>query len=141
MIIARTYWIIGPILDGTKSQTRRFHDPKLKVGSIHVVKRFPSDRTFAKVRIRGVRTEPLGAVTDEDARAEGNADRADILRQICRSHANRGTLGKTPREWIELLEDVLSGRSMGPTIWVIDFELVSKIWDPSREVQREMRSV
>ncbi len=141
MILARTYWIIVPILDGTKTQTRRFLDPKLKIGSIQSLKRFPSDKTFAKVRIRNIRTEPLGAVTDADARAEGNADRADILRQICRSHANRGTLGKTPREWLQMLDDILSGRSKGPTVWVIDFELVSVIWDPSKVVGHELRSV
>ena len=140
MILVKTYWVIGPILDGTKSQTRRFRDPKLKIGSIHSLKRFVSDRTFAKVRVRNVWTEPIGAMTDESAQAEGNVNREDILRQICRSHANRGTLGKSPRQWIQLLEDLLSGATQGPPVWVIDFELVSTIWDPSRVAVKEGRS-
>ncbi len=131
MLLVKSYWVIPPIVDGTKSQTRRFEDPKVEPGTIHAAKRFKSDPAFARVRIKRVWREPLGAITDEDARAEAYNDRVDFLRGICRAHCNRGTLGKTPREWMQLLDDMIAGRDKGPTIWAVEFEHVQTLWDPS----------
>ena len=131
MLLVKSYWVIPPIVDGTKSQTRRFEDPKVEAGTIHAAKRFKSDPAFARVRIKRVWKEPLGAITDEGARAEAYNDRVDFLRGICRSHCNRGTLGKTPREWMQLLDDLIAGRESGPTVWAVEFEHVQTLWDPS----------
>ena len=139
MILVKTYWVIPPIIDGTKSQTRRFTDPNLKAGSIHVMKRFLSDRSFARVRIRRVWQEHLGDMTDEDAIAEGYHDRIDNVRGICRAHCNRGTLGMTTRQWMKVLDDIENGVSKGPMLWVIEFELVEALWDPSHVAVRETR--
>ena len=79
MILVKTYWVIPPIIDGTKSQTRRFTDPNLKAGSIHVMKRFLSDRSFARVRIRRVWQEHLGDMTDEDAIARATTTASTIF--------------------------------------------------------------
>jgi hypothetical protein len=131
MLLVKSYWVIPPIVDGTKSQTRRFEDPQVEPGSIHVAKRFKSDPGFARVRIKRVWREHLGVISDEDARAEAYNDRVDILRGICRAHCNRGTLGMTPRQWMKLLDDMLAGREKGPELWAIEFELVEVLWDPS----------
>lgn len=64
---------ILPILDGTKTQTRRiWKRPRAKVGSIHLAKtKMLSKEYFARLEILAVGQERLGDITDEDANAEG----------------------------------------------------------------------
>jgi hypothetical protein len=60
------------ILDGTKTQTRRKGKRRWKVGSIHQAKtNFKKDSTFAHLLVLAVGEEPLGAITEADAKAEG----------------------------------------------------------------------
>jgi len=60
------------ILNHTKTQTRRKGKRRWKVGSVHQAKtNFKKDSTFASVLILAVREEPLGAITEAGAKAEG----------------------------------------------------------------------
>lgn len=61
------------INNGTKTQTRRKGKRRWRVGSVHQCKlNFnKGSKPFAYVKITGVREEPLGAITPEDARKEG----------------------------------------------------------------------
>lgn len=52
---------VGPILAGTKTQTRRTGSKRWKVGSIHQAKTsYKKDAAFAKLRILDIRQETLG---------------------------------------------------------------------------------
>lgn len=64
---------VAPILAGTKTQTRRtWARCRVKAGSVHMLKTgFGKDDSFAHVRIKDARQEPLGDITEADAKAEG----------------------------------------------------------------------
>ncbi len=64
---------IAPILDGSKTQTRRiWKQPRAKVGSVHLAKtKMLSKEYFARLEILDVEQVRLGDITDEDAEAEG----------------------------------------------------------------------
>ena len=68
---------VEPILAGRKTQTRRIGKrSRCKVGSIHLAKtKMLSKDSFARLMIRAVYLEVLGAISDEDAKAEGYADK------------------------------------------------------------------
>lgn len=77
---------VTPILEGTKTQTRRiWKRPRAKVGSIHLAKtKMLSKDYFARLRILAVYEERLMDITDDDAKAEGYHDRECYLRAFFR---------------------------------------------------------
>jgi len=92
------------ILSGRKTQTRRTGRCRWKVGTIRQAKTsYRKDSTFARIRILAIRQEPLGQISEADARAEGYnsvAEYQDVFRRIYGS-------------W-----------DPDMPVWVIDFELV-----------------
>lgn len=60
------------ILAGTKTQTRRTGKLRWEVGAIRQAKTsYNKDSEFAKLQIKSIRQEPLGAISEADAIAEG----------------------------------------------------------------------
>jgi len=74
-------WLIGDILKGKKTQTRRdWKKAQAKVGSIHLVKtQMLSKYYLCKIRITGIRKELLGDITEEDALKEGCESVKDFI--------------------------------------------------------------
>jgi hypothetical protein len=101
---------VEPILNGTKTQTRRKCNglPRWKLGSIHQCQTqlFKNDSVFAKVRIIGVDYEYLGVITEQDAMAEG---------------------GYTIDEYKKVWEEINGKWDYYTRVWVIDFELVEAV--------------
>ena len=112
MVLERTPLVIvfqpehvAPILAGRKTQTRRLWARcRVRVGGVHacVTRRFGAP--FARVRILAVRQEPLGAMSDDDARCCGYEDRAGYRLAF---------------------ERIYGMRTPDPLVWVIDFEVVT----------------
>jgi hypothetical protein len=77
---------VGPILAGTKTQTRRiWKKPRAKVGAIHLAKtEMLSKEFFAKLEILAVYQERLIDISDDDAKAEGYAGADAYLEAFCR---------------------------------------------------------
>ena len=77
---------VGPILTGTKTQTRRiWKKPRAKVGAVHLAKtKMLSREYFAKLRILDVYREFPSDISDDDARAEGYDDAEAYLKAFCR---------------------------------------------------------
>jgi hypothetical protein len=75
-----------PIIEGTKTQTRRIwpHGRRAKPGSIHQARLTLFGKPFCYLRVLDVYQEPLGAIDDTDAMAEGYADGIDYVRAFCR---------------------------------------------------------
>jgi len=74
---------VAPILARVKTQTRRLHIPfRWRVGAVHgcFTDMRRGARPFARVRILRRWSEPLGAISEADARAEGYGSREDYLR-------------------------------------------------------------
>lgn len=68
---------VGPIMAGTKTQTRRiWKRQRCKVGSIHLAKtKMMSKDYFARLKVRAVYQERLGDISEEDSYAEGYPSR------------------------------------------------------------------
>jgi len=94
---------VEPILNGTKTETRRTGAKRWNVGSVHQCKLNYVSEPFARVRILGVRREPLGALNDDDARAEGY-ESVDAYRRA--------------------FEDIYGFWDGDRLVWVVRFELV-----------------
>lgn len=96
------------ILDGTKTQTRRkWEKCRVRVGSIHQARTTLFGEPFARLKILKVRQpEPVSAISDSDARAEGYPDAAAFL-DVWR--------------WEFGCED--------DRVWVVEFEVVGE-WKP-----------
>ncbi|MTI82320.1 MAG: ASCH domain-containing protein [Firmicutes bacterium] len=64
---------IPMVKNGIKTQTRRKGKPRWKIGSIHQAKENfkKGSKPFAHIEILAVRREPLGSITEADAKAEG----------------------------------------------------------------------
>ena len=77
---------VEPILNGTKTQTRRtWKKPRAKVGSIHLAKRkMLFKEYFARLEILAVYQERLGNISEEDAQAEGYPSKAAYLEAFAR---------------------------------------------------------
>lgn len=75
---------VEPILNGTKTQTRRLWKSKrAKIRSIHLAKTVMlSKEFFAKLHILDVRRERLGDITQEAARAEGYSSREEYIEKF-----------------------------------------------------------
>jgi len=84
---------VGPILAGTKTQTRRtWEKPRARVGTVHLAKtRMLSTEFFARLEILAVYRERLGDISEKDAIAEGYPSREAYLLAFAR--INRQTIG------------------------------------------------
>ncbi len=64
---------LAKVLDGTQTQFRRPVERRYVylVGKVYSVQAHMSEDTVASIKITSVREQPLGAVTEDEARAEG----------------------------------------------------------------------
>jgi len=74
---------VAPILDGTKTQTRRLWPKgcRVKAGNVYQARTrmLDASSTFARLRILRVWRERLGDITEDDAHAEGYPSRDAYL--------------------------------------------------------------
>ena len=106
MILFKTAHI-KPVLSGRKTQTRRiWKKPHVRVGSLHKAKtQMLSKGYFALLRITGLRTEKLGDITEEDAKAEG---------------------GHTVKEFQQVWRDINGEWDPKIKVCVVEFEMVKR---------------
>jgi len=95
---------VHPILEGRKTETRRLGKKRWNVDAIHQCRTRLFGQPFAKVRILEVRREPLGALNNDDARAEGYESR---------------------EAYREVWERIYGSWDANQLVWVVRFELVS----------------
>lgn len=80
------------ILTGTKTQTRRNHKQfRARVGSIHQVRTELFGRAHCRIRVLRRWEEPLGAISPEDARAEGLYQPEEYIAGMIEMHQGRLT--------------------------------------------------
>lgn len=91
---------VGPIQRREKTQTRR-------IGSIHQAKTNfkKGSKPFAHLRIKAVREEPLGCISEDDARREGYPS----------VEAYKEVFKRIYKKWDPDLP-----------VWVVDFEVVGE---------------
>lgn len=71
MILFKKYHV-APIISGVKTQTRRLGAGRWKIGATHQAKiNYYKSGCFALIQILEVHSERLGAISPEDALAEG----------------------------------------------------------------------
>ena len=75
---------IQPILEGRKTETRRsWKKPRAKKGAIHIAKtKMLSSDYFARIRIKYVRKQRLGAITTEEVLREGYSRKEEYLQKF-----------------------------------------------------------
>ena len=95
---------VEPILDGTKTQTRRIGKRRWRQDAEHQCRTTLFGKPFAIVRIEDVRSQRLGDMTPREARAEGGYD----------LHAFR----EVWKEMYDLWDPEL-------VVWVVEFSLVA----------------
>jgi len=102
---------VEPILNGTKTQTRRiWARQRAKVGATHLAKtKMLSKDFFAKVEIVRVFQETLGDISESDAKAEGYSSVEGYLRAFKK---------------INKLTDVELQEALKSKIWVVEFKKV-----------------
>ena len=109
---------VAPILDGSKTQTRRLwpHGRRVKLHSTHIAKTAMMDpaSTFARIQISEVFQESLAELTTGDALAEGYATINDYLDAF----ATINKLGELPAEELRHIQ-----------VWVVKFEVVECMRD------------
>lgn len=128
MILFKTEHV-APILEGRKTQTRRLGNRRWKVGAIRQcrTRMLDSSSTFARVRILDVRRELLGAITLQDAQAEGYTMVAEYLTAFERIN------GSAPPElpvWVVEFEVVDGARCQGCEIAPIGQHTGPHDWEP-----------
>lgn len=97
---------VKPILNGTKTQTRRTGKKRWKIGAIRQAKTgYKKESEFAKLKILAIREEPLGDITEADALAEGY---------------------NTIAEYKEVFERIYGFWDSALPVWVLDFEKVAE---------------
>lgn len=91
------------ILDGTKTQTRRLGKCRWRVGSIHQAKlNFKKgSNPFAHIKILSRYQEPLGNISEADARAEGY---------------------NSIQEYVEVFKRIYGMWDPDIDVWVVNFE-------------------
>ena len=99
---------VGPILAGTKTQTRRIWPRwRANIRSTHLAKtKMLSREHFAKLYIFNRWEELLGDITEEDAQAEGYNSREEYLAKFAEINAKQ--LKKLPYPLEEIPVKVLS---------------------------------
>ncbi len=92
------------------------------------------------LEITNIRVEPLQAISEEDAIAEGVDNRipCEFHLGICPSMMGGGTMETTHREKFKLLWDSLNTKSWyswdsNPWVWVIEFKRLANAGRPVRE--------
>jgi hypothetical protein len=97
---------VEPILNGTKTQTRRLGKKRWNVGAVHQARTrmMDADSCFASLRILAVEREPLGWIDDLGAKFEGYDSRTAYLQ------AWNGINGPT---------------QLNTPVWVIEFEVAA----------------
>ena len=103
MILFKQYHV-PLILEGHKTQTRRRGKKRWIVGHVHQAKVSYMAKPFANLRVVAVRSEPLGRISDADARAEGYLGRSDYL---------------------VAFEQIYGTYNPDEVVWVLDFERVA----------------
>lgn len=97
---------VKPILNGTKTQTRRTGKKRWKIGAIRQAKTgYNKDSEFAKIKVLAIRQEKLGDITYPDAVREGY---------------------KTIAEYVEVFERIYGFWNDELLVWVVDFEKVTE---------------
>lgn len=101
---------VEPILNGTKTQTRRLGKKRWNVGAVHQARTRMLDAAscFASLRILAVEQEPLGWVDDYGAKLEGYESRDHYL--AAWNRINGDTKLDTP-------------------VWVVEFALAAPTHD------------
>ncbi|HNR58662.1 MAG TPA: ASCH domain-containing protein [Methanothrix sp.] len=91
------------IRTGRKTQTRRlWKRPRAKVGSIQLIKtQMISPLNFGSVEVMNVYHEPLGSMTDADAKAEGY-DTLEEFRAVWERINGPGSWD--PETWVYVVE-------------------------------------
>jgi hypothetical protein len=97
---------VEPILRGQKTQTRRTGHKRWKVRSVHQAKTNYKDAPFADLLITRVRSEQLGAISENDARKEGYPS----------VEAYQEAFGRIYGWWKPKTE-----------VWVLDFEVIPNL--------------
>jgi len=105
---------VQPILDRVKTQTRRLGKKRWNVGAVHQCKTNYVRPCFARVRIKRVWQERLGAISHADANTEGYRNAHEYL--LAFHEINRVPLVAETRVKIE-----------NSLVWVVDLELVSDV--------------
>ena len=95
---------VKPILDGTKTQTRRIGARRWRQYAEHQCKTNRFGEPFAIVRIEDVRSQRLGDITMREARAEGGYD---------------------VRMFIDVWKEIHDIWDPELVVWVVEFSLVA----------------
>ena len=91
------------ICEGKKTQTRRLHPPRFKIGKVYPCRtQIRKESTFALAKITGIRPQRLSEISDEEAKAEGMDSRERFLEKF------REIYKLSPTE--------------NPLVWVVEFE-------------------
>ena len=103
---------VKPILDGTKTQTRRiWKRARAKAGSVHKAKLgLFSKEFFALLKIKAVWREEFHSITEEEAKKEGGYTRESYIKKFFEINPKAYKLtdqGRIPFN-----------------VWVVEFELV-----------------
>lgn len=78
MLLFKPYHV-DMILEGLKTQTRRSENQKFRTNSLHWAQlNYTGESRFAQLRIKRVRKEELGQISDIDAQKEGYASREEF---------------------------------------------------------------
>lgn len=84
------------VLAGKKTETRRtWAVCRVKVGRTYAVRRSRFEKAKGRVLVLSTRQEPLGAITEAGARAEGFASQADFFRAWREIHKSAPDLGQS----------------------------------------------
>ena len=92
---------VEPILNGTKTQTRRLHKRRRAVpGSLHWAQRgMKADTRFARLKVIRSWESRLLHISDEDAVAEGYADKYAYFEAFRRINGDKKMGGSNPPIW------------------------------------------
>ncbi|MBN4059461.1 ASCH domain-containing protein [Dehalococcoides mccartyi] len=107
---------VAPILDGTKTQTRRLwpHGRRVKLDSTHIAKTVMMDpkSAFARIKISDVFQESLSDISQDDALAEGYS----TIQRYLDAFATINRLNDRPSHEIKNIK-----------VWVVKFEVVESM--------------
>ena len=102
VIFQHTYELV---LSGRKTQTRRVRPPRVSVGRSYAVQPGRGKKSVGRITVTGIRQERLGAISENDARAEGYANRDAFFESWRRIHQ---TFDPAAEVWV--IEFRLGGR-------------------------------